>query len=144
MYTNCFSFYFFHFHGGGGCLLVFGFITFYNESMILIWYWYGLECFVWSIFLYRMKTLVYYVSPCDKLYTMRFHVEPTHSAGKKRFCCFYLWCFRCTVDVFCKCTYLDVGCPNLVKTVFLNLFIHIQFVLRRTRTVNIDLVFLCQ
>lgn len=70
---------------------------------------------VWSVlpevrFIEQNKKTVYYVTPCDKLYSVQFKFS-TDSFCRKGFCCccFYQWRMRCTVDVYCSCNYLDVG-----------------------------------
>lgn len=135
MNTNCFGFYFFCFRWSGmgiRWLLVFVFTT-----------------MVWSVlpevrFIEQNKKTVYYVTPCDKLYSVQFNFQLTRFAEKVFVVVVFIngvWDAQlmCIVVVT---TWTLV--PGLIqKGDFLIQLFHVQFVLKKSKTVKTDLVFPC-
>lgn len=146
MNTNCFGFYFFCFRWSGmgiRCLLVFVFTT------INQWYLSPTDM-VWSVlpevrFCEQNKKTVYYVTPCDKLYPVQFNFQLTRFAGKVFVVVVFIngvWDAQLMCFVVVT-TWTLV--PGLIqKGDFLIHLFHVQFVLKKSKTVKTDLVFPCK
>lgn len=103
---------------------------------------------VWSVlpevrFIEQNKKTVYYVTPCDKLYSVQFNFQLTRFAEKVFVVVFIngVWDAQlmCIVVVT---TWTLV--PGLIqKGDFLIQLFHVQFVLKKSKTVKTDLVFPC-
>lgn len=104
---------------------------------------------VWSVlpevcFIEQNKKTVYYVTPCDKLYSVQFNFQLTRFAEKVFVVVVFIngvWDAQlmCIVVVT---TWTLV--PGLIqKGDFLIQLFHVQFVLKKSKTVKTDLVFPC-
>lgn len=118
---------------------------YYNQSMILK----SPTDMVWSVllevrFCEQNKKTVYYVTPCDKLYSVQFNFQLTRFAEKVFVVVVFIngvWDAQLMCFVVVT-TWTLV--PGLIqKGDFLIHLFHVQFVLKKSKTVKTDLVFPC-
>lgn len=112
-----------------------------DTNLLLIWS--GVFCLKY-VLLNKIKKPVYYVTPCDKLYSVQFNFQLTRFAEKVFVVVVFIngvWDAQlmCIVVVT---TWTLV--PGLIqKGDFLIQLFHVQFVLKKSKTVKTDLVFPC-
>lgn len=112
-----------------------------DTNLLLIWS--GVFCLKY-VLLNKIKKTVYYVTPCDKLYSVQFNFQLTRFAEKVFVVVVFIngvWDAQlmCIVVVT---TWTLV--PGLIqKGDFLIQLFHVQFVLKKSKTVKTDLVFPC-